>query len=281
MLDFDLNEPLMKEENDEQDDEPFIGQTFESEDETFFFYNNYAKQHGFFVRKDRSDKRNGRTIGRDILCHHARKQRLKVADHFKPQRTKKSSNCDCKACMCLTLKRIFDVFLKSGMLQNLSICTIMHCELSFIDKDVRNLFYRVKRILRANDAKDLTFVSIMKKSSKTIITDQDPWVTQAIATEIPTTKHSSFYKMSVPEDFEYNWTLMVVKFKLQDNMNINGLYNIKYFWAPAYFRDNFFGGMISTGESGSINAFINRFVSSHTCLTDFVKHVCGFWSLIN
>ncbi|KAK8691040.1 hypothetical protein V6N13_074561 [Hibiscus sabdariffa] len=38
MLDFDLNEPLMEEENDEQDDEPFIGQTFESEDEAFVFY---------------------------------------------------------------------------------------------------------------------------------------------------------------------------------------------------------------------------------------------------
>ncbi|KAK8527753.1 hypothetical protein V6N12_054952 [Hibiscus sabdariffa] len=29
--------------------------------------------------------------------------------------------------------------------------------------------------------------------------------------------------------------------------------------------------MISTGRSESINAFIKRFVSSHTCLTDFVK----------
>nr|XP_043615713.1 protein FAR1-RELATED SEQUENCE 11-like [Erigeron canadensis] len=35
-----------------------------------------------------------------------------------------------------------------------------------------------------------TFVSIMKKPSKTIITDQDPWMTKAIATEMPTKKHS-------------------------------------------------------------------------------------------
>ncbi|KAL4309361.1 hypothetical protein GQ457_01G015850 [Hibiscus cannabinus] len=35
-----------------------------------------------------------------------------------------------------------------------------------------------------------TFVSIMKKLPKTIITDQDPWMTQVIATEMPTTKHS-------------------------------------------------------------------------------------------
>ncbi|KAL4363603.1 hypothetical protein GQ457_04G014790 [Hibiscus cannabinus] len=68
----------MEEENDERDDEPFIGQTFESEDETFVFYNNYAKQHGFVVRKNRSGIRNGKTIRRDILCNRVGKQRLKV-----------------------------------------------------------------------------------------------------------------------------------------------------------------------------------------------------------
>ncbi|GMI66524.1 FAR1-related sequence 11 [Hibiscus trionum] len=79
-----------------------------------------------------------------------------------------------------------------------------------------------------------TFVSIMKKSPKTIITDQDLWMTQSIAIEMPTTKHSfciwhitskfncwftallrndyknwcanfyHLYKMSVPEEFEQN-----------------------------------------------------------------------------
>ncbi|KAK8511689.1 hypothetical protein V6N12_000733 [Hibiscus sabdariffa] len=211
MLDFDLNEPLMEEENNEQDDEPFIGQTFESEDEAFVFYNNYAKRHGFVVRKDRSDTRNGRTIRRDILCHRAGKQRLKVADHSKPQRNKKSSKCDCKAHMRITLKRSFDIFpeewhvtkfvnlhnhgmispeamrflptnrtitsedekqilmYKEAGLQVRQIIKVMelhknvkHGELSFIDKDVRNLFDRVKRMLGASDAKDL--VDYMKSA---------------------------------------------------------------------------------------------------------------------
>jgi len=30
----------------------------------------------------------------------------------------------------------------------------------------------------------------MKKPPKTIITDQDPWMTQAIAFEMPSTKHT-------------------------------------------------------------------------------------------
>ncbi|GMI66526.1 FAR1-related sequence 11 [Hibiscus trionum] len=204
MLDFNLNEPLMEEENDKQDDEPFIGQTFESEDETFTFYNNYAKRHGFVDRKDRSDTRKGRTIRRNILCHRAGKQRLKVADHFKPQRNTKSLKCDCKAHMRITLKKSFDIFLeewhvtkfvnlhnhsmisleamrflptnrtitsedekqillyKEAGLQVRQIIKVMelqknvkHGELSFIDKDVRNLFDRVKRMIGADDAKNL------------------------------------------------------------------------------------------------------------------------------
>ncbi|KAL4324753.1 hypothetical protein GQ457_11G022730 [Hibiscus cannabinus] len=110
MLDLDLNEPFIEKENEEQDDEPFIGQTFESQDEAFIFYNNYAKCHGFVVRKDRSDTKHGRTIRRDFLCHCGGKNRLKVIDPSKPQRNKQSSKCDCKARVRITLKRSFDIF---------------------------------------------------------------------------------------------------------------------------------------------------------------------------
>lgn len=35
-----------------------------------------------------------------------------------------------------------------------------------------------------------TFKSVMKTTPKTIVTDQDPWMSEAIASEMPTTKHS-------------------------------------------------------------------------------------------
>ncbi|KAG5535968.1 hypothetical protein RHGRI_023678 [Rhododendron griersonianum] len=41
----------------------------------------------------------------------------------------------------------------------------------------------------------------------------------------------------------------------------------------SYLRDYFFGGMTTTGRSESINAFIKRFISSHTNLGQFVKQV--------
>lgn len=143
----------------------------------------------------------------------------------------------------------------------------------------------------------------MKKPPKTIITDQDPWMSEAIACELPTTKHSfciwhitskfscwfvallrtsyqdwcadfyEVYKITIPEEFESKWNLMVHKYNLQENKHIQGLHNVRFFWAPAYLRDHFFGGMITTGRSESINAFIKKFVSSHISLTDFVKQV--------
>lgn len=117
----------------------------------------------------------------------------------------------------------------------------------------------------------------MKKPSKTIITDQDPWMSKAIEIEMPITKHSfciwhitskfsswfaallrteyqswcadfySLYRMTYVEEFEHNWSLVVGKYNLQNNDHIKGLYEIRKFWAPAYLRNYFFRGMTSTG----------------------------------
>nr|XP_043614572.1 protein FAR1-RELATED SEQUENCE 11-like [Erigeron canadensis] len=108
-----------------------------------------------------------------------------------------------------------------------------------------------------------TFVAIMKKPSKTIITDQDPWMTEAIATEMPTTKHSfciwhittkfscwfaallrtqyqnwcgdfyTLYKMTSIEEFEHSWPLIVSKYNLQKNNHVQGLYKFRKSWALA------------------------------------------------
>ncbi|KAL2942872.1 Protein FAR1-RELATED SEQUENCE 11, partial [Bienertia sinuspersici] len=228
MLDFDFNEPLI-EENDREIDEPFIGQTFTNHEEAFAFYNNYAKQHGFVVRKDRSDTRHRKTIRRDLVCHRGGIPKLKVFDPSKTQRNKESARCD-----LMELQK-----------------NVKHGELPFLEKDIQN------------------FVGIMKKSPKTIITDQVPWMSKAIAVEMPSTKHSFciwhitskfsswfvsllrdnyqawcqdfylLYKMTNPNEFEENWPLIVEKYDLQDNKHIQGLYKIRFLWAPAYLREHF------------------------------------------
>jgi hypothetical protein len=66
---------------------------------------------------------------------------------------------------------------------------------------------------------------------------------------------------------------VVAKYNLQSNKHVKGLYDVRNYWALAYLRDYFFGGMTTTGRSEGINEFIKRFINSHTSLTDFAKQV--------
>lgn len=143
----------------------------------------------------------------------------------------------------------------------------------------------------------------MKKPPKSILTDQDPWMTQAIAEEMPRTKHAfciwhitskfsswftgilrkqyfqwcsdfyALYRLDTSEEFEKQWPGVIAKYKLEKNKHVLGLYDIKLSWVPAYLHGHFFAGMTTTGRSESFNAFIKRFTSSHICLSRFIKQV--------
>ena len=90
--------------------EPFIGQTFGSEEEALVFYRNYAERHGFGIRKDRYDKRNNKIVRRDLFCHRGRKKPVKIIDASKDQRKRESSRCECNSHMRITLRRVFEIF---------------------------------------------------------------------------------------------------------------------------------------------------------------------------
>ncbi|KAK9713996.1 hypothetical protein RND81_06G064200 [Saponaria officinalis] len=148
-----------------------------------------------------------------------------------------------------------------------------------------------------------TFVKLMKKSPKTIISDQDQWMTRAILMEMPFTKHAfciwhitskfsgwftvllrdqysywcaefyRLYRLDNIDDFEQKWPLVISKFNLQENKHVCGLYKIKRSWVPAYLRNFFFGGISTTGRCESIKIFVKRFTSSRSCLTRLVEQV--------
>ncbi|KAL4569221.1 hypothetical protein LXL04_024856 [Taraxacum kok-saghyz] len=147
------------------------------------------------------------------------------------------------------------------------------------------------------------FTLLMKKSPKTILTDQDPWMKQAIEKEMPYTKHAfciwhittkfsswftsvlrsdystwctefyDLYKLESVEEFEQQWPLVIAKYNLEQNKHVTALYQIKTFWVPSYLHGFFFGGMTTTGRSDSINAFVKKFISSRTCLSELIKQV--------
>lgn len=152
-----------------------------------------------------------------------------------------------------------------------------------------------------------TFVCLMKKPPKSILTDQDPWMTQAIAEEMPLTKHAfciwhitskfsswftgilrtqyfkwcsdfyTLYRLDDSDEFEKRWPEVTKKYKLESNKHVLGLYNIRHSWVPAYLRGHFFAGMTTTGRSESFNSFIKRFTNSRICLSQFIKQVSVFY----
>ena len=148
----------------------------------------------------------------------------------------------------------------------------------------------------------------MKKQLKTILTNQNPWIMEAILKELPLTKHVfciwhitakfsgwftsilhnqysnwcvEFYKLASCEEFEGQWTQVMEKYDMLTNKHVIGLYQIKYFWVSCYLCGHFFGGVTTIRRTKSINAFIKWFVSSHINLIQLIKQASQYLSLIS
>ncbi|KAL1358365.1 hypothetical protein HN51_003652 [Arachis hypogaea] len=141
------------------------------------------------------------------------------------------------------------------------------------------------------------------KAPQTILTDQNICLKDAISTELPTTKHAfciwmivakfpswfnavlgdrynewkaefyRLYNLESVEDFELGWREMVCCYGLHSNRHMVNLYSSRSLWALPFLRSHFLAGMTTTGQSKSINAFIQRFLSAQTRLAHFVEQV--------
>ncbi|KAK6945532.1 FAR1 DNA binding domain [Dillenia turbinata] len=150
------------------------------------------------------------------------------------------------------------------------------------------------------------FLKFMKgKAPQTILTDQNLCLKEAIAMEMPNSKHAlciwliaarflswfhavlgecynewkaqfyRLYNLESAEDFELGWRDMVNSFGLHNNTHIANLFALRSLWALPYLRTHFFAGMTTTALSKSINAFIQRFLSAQTRLAHFVEQVAA------
>ncbi|GKD11152.1 protein FAR1-related sequence 11, partial [Tanacetum coccineum] len=121
-LPFDLNEVPIDEDvfdsegqiEEENVDEPFVGQCFLSEEEASVFYQKYTKISGFSVRKGRFENKKGENKGerkrRDFFCHREGKPRDKLVDYSKKQRNRVATRCECIAIMRIKLRKMNDIF---------------------------------------------------------------------------------------------------------------------------------------------------------------------------
>ena len=67
----------------ENEFEPFVGQCFLSEEETFIFYKNYANRYDFTIQKGRFVTKNGENVRHDFFCYQEGRQQLKKVDSSK------------------------------------------------------------------------------------------------------------------------------------------------------------------------------------------------------
>ncbi|KAK4847342.1 hypothetical protein QYF36_000902 [Acer negundo] len=151
-----------------------------------------------------------------------------------------------------------------------------------------------------------TFLDFVNgKTPETISTDQNMWLKEAVAIEMPRTKHAfciwhimakftdwfsallgsqydewkaelrQLYNLHSVDDFEVGWREMVDKYGLEGNKHIISLYALRTFWALPYLRCYFFAGMTNAIQSELINAFIQRFLNAQFHSDNFVEQVAA------
>ena len=71
--------------------------------------------------------------------------------------------------------------------------------------------------------------------------------------------------------FEDRWKAIILKYNLEGNTWLQGLYALQHKWVEAYTRNIFSAGQKTTSRSEGMNAFFNAYVGSCTGLKDFVE----------
>ncbi|KAG1326830.1 protein FAR1-RELATED SEQUENCE 5 [Cocos nucifera] len=140
--------------------------------------------------------------------------------------------------------------------------------------------------------------SMDDRPPKTIFTDQDQAMANAIAEVFPNTQHclclwhiyknapsdlgsvnsdQNFHELfnkcqgcDSEEEFEETWGKMISEYNAQDNKWLNNLYKFRRKWCIAFNKDTFDGGIKSSQRSDLTNNVLNAIADKSTSLTKFV-----------
>ncbi|PKA64213.1 Protein FAR1-like sequence 11 [Apostasia shenzhenica] len=157
-----------------------------------------------------------------------------------------------------------------------------------------------------------SFVRLMEgKYPRTLLTDLDMGLKDALVSELPSTKHAfaiwhitsklcswfsallgSQYEKFVSEfvrvcnldnmvEFEHQWNQMVLDFGLGSDRHIAILSFHREYWALPYLRGCFLGGLMRSGLPASIKSFFNGSLNSQTRLRDFLEQVGFAMDILN
>ncbi|XP_062150677.1 putative protein FAR1-RELATED SEQUENCE 10 [Alnus glutinosa] len=149
-----------------------------------------------------------------------------------------------------------------------------------------------------------TFVRFMRgRRPQTILTDIDSGLRDAIARELPNTKHviciwhilsklSSWFSLPLGsqyadfkpdfdmlchlesvEDFEHQWNLLVARFGLVSDKHVSLLFSCRASWPLSYTKSHFVARMLTAEFSQSLDSFLKRILSAQTCLQVFFDQI--------
>ncbi|KAK3002673.1 hypothetical protein RJ639_017910 [Escallonia herrerae] len=149
-----------------------------------------------------------------------------------------------------------------------------------------------------------TFVHFMKgRCPQTIITDLDPGLTEAIRSELPSSKHvfsvwnvlpkvscwfslplgprfaefkfefDALYHLESTEDFEFRWNQMVSRFGLESDKHAALLFSLRSYWVSSYTKGFFVACMATASYLKSVDAFLKGIFDAQTCLRSFFEQV--------
>ncbi|KAG2719571.1 hypothetical protein I3843_03G259100 [Carya illinoinensis] len=149
-----------------------------------------------------------------------------------------------------------------------------------------------------------TFVRFMGgQHPQTILTDIDSGLGDAIARELPNTKHviciwhilsklSSWFALPLGsqyadfkadfdvlchlesvEDFEHQWNLLVARFGLVSDKHIALLFLYRASWPLSFIRSYFVARMLTAEFSQSLDSFLKKILNAQTCLQAFFEQV--------
>ncbi|KAK2641451.1 hypothetical protein Ddye_023214 [Dipteronia dyeriana] len=178
-----------------------------------------------------------------------------------------------------------------------------HDNLPFLEKDCRNYIDKITRLrLGEGGATAIQnyFLKMQDCAPKSIITNQDKAMKNAIEVVFPSTRHmwclwhimkklpeklrgyeeyekmkfilkNIVYESITLAVFEERWSMFLEIFHVSSNEWLNGLYVERQLWVPAFVKDIFWVGMSTTQRSESMHAFFDGYINSKTTLKQFVE----------
>lgn len=149
-----------------------------------------------------------------------------------------------------------------------------------------------------------SFIRFMKgRCPLTILTDLDSGLRDAIANELPNTKHVTctwhifsklcswfslhlgpryedfkaefdmLCRLESVEDFEHHWNLWVARFGLVSDKHIALLFSNRGSWSISYAKGSFVARTMAAEFSRSLDAFLKKILAGQTCLQVFFEQL--------